>query len=173
MSKPGSRLSWGWRRPGERIVQTIFKQSEWKRNQNLRPRRKSHTLTRKVHSCPMLRLRYSRKSLVHIGYILHTFSWGKFYAAVRPGKSCKRCKRRLWTFCQNSPYFYDLSQIFCYFDWGWRKKSWRWRIEVGARRFEVGGEGHQDLRMLSCHTNIWYIYSCSSIHANHAILRDL
>ena len=50
---------------------------------------------------------------------------------IRPGKSCKPCKWRLQTFCQKSYYFEDiLSQIFHTFDWGWRKKSWRWRIEV-------------------------------------------
>ena len=26
-----------------------------------------------------------------------------------------------------------------YFDWGWSKKSWRWHIEVGYRRFVEGG----------------------------------
>ena len=34
------------------------------------------------------------------------------FSMHRPGKSCKRCKRRLRTFCQKSRYFEDiLSQI--------------------------------------------------------------
>ena len=53
------------------------------------------------------------------------------YHCNRPGKSCKRCKRRLRTFCQKSCYFEDiLSQISRTFEWGWREKRWRLRIEV-------------------------------------------
>ena len=65
-----------------------------------------------------------------------------------PGKSWKRCKRRLRTFCRKSSYFADfLSQISRYVDWGWRKKNWTWSIEVGARIFEVGGWRRKHLEL--------------------------
>ena len=79
-----------------------------------------------------------------------------FSKRTRPAKSCRK-----------SRYFEDfLSQISRSFDCGCRKKSWRWRNEVGSRGFEVGGwrkkylelkiedGGHQDLRISSRQTNI-------------------
>ena len=58
---------------------------------------------------------------------------------IRPGKSCKRFKWRLWTFCRNSRSFEDLMSKKCrIFDQRWRQKSWRWIIEDGSRRMDVG-----------------------------------
>ena len=75
-----------------------------------------------------------------------------------------------------------MGQISIIFDWGWRKKSWKKRIEVWGWRnedleFKIEGAGlrtgNQNLRIPSSHINILDTYFCLPVVANHAILRTL
>ena len=70
-----------------------------------------------------------------------------------PGKSCKRCNRRLRTFCWKSRYFEDiLSQIYISLrlkmeNWGWIKEicdmeKWGFRIENCGWVIKIWGFYH-------------------------------
>ena len=74
----------------------------------------------------------------------------------RPGKSCKRCKRRLRTFCWKSRYFEDfLSQKSRSFYWGWRYMRRRCVNEAGSRRFEEGGWRMKHLELKIDDGGLW------------------
>ena len=91
----------------------------------------------------------------------------------RPGKSCKRCKRRLRTFCRKSRYFEDIlveNPAFLTEDGGRSLKDGKLRIDQGELRLYDGelriensemrlkGCGlridNQNLRILPCYPHI-------------------
>ena len=75
--------------------------------------------------------------------------------------------KKLRTLCRKSCYFEDfLSQLSRSFYWGWEKKTWRRRIEVGYKIFEIEGWRMDDLEFKIEDAGLW-------IEDRHSRFEDL